>query len=62
MWIPENIIIRNVEQFNPGSHGDLIPEWLDSRIQYTLKLLLAYSENMKSIRKIINRKEFGNGM
>ena len=21
MWIPENIIIRNVEEFNPGNHG-----------------------------------------
>ena len=23
MWIPENIIIRNVEEFNPGSHGKI---------------------------------------
>ena len=30
MWIPENIIIRNVEEFNPGAHGDNIPEWLDN--------------------------------
>jgi NAD(P)H-dependent FMN reductase len=62
MWIPENIIIRNVEQFNPGSHGKLIPEWLDSRIIYSLKLLLAYSLNMKPLRDIVNRKDFGNGM
>ena len=25
MWIPEHIIIRNVGQFNPGKHGELIP-------------------------------------
>ena len=62
MWIPENIIIRNVEQYNPGANGELIPEWLDNRIVYTLKLLLAYSLNMKPLRKLINRKEFGNGM
>ena len=62
MWIPENIIIRNVEHFNPGSHGKLVPEWLDSRITYTLKLLLVYSSNMKPLRGIINRKDFGNGM
>lgn len=62
MWIPENIIIRNVEQFVTGSHGDLIPEWLDARIKYTLNLLLAYSTNMKPVRKIINRKDYGNGM
>ena len=62
MWIPENIIIRNVEEFNPGAHGKNIPEWLDDRIDYVLKLLLTYASNMKPIREIINRKDFGNGM
>ena len=62
MWIPENIIIRNVEEFNPGVHGQNIPEWLDNRIDYVLKLFLTYASNMKPIRKIINRKDFGNGM
>ena len=62
MWIPENIIIRNVEEFNPGSHGKNIPEWLDSRIDYVLKLFLTYALNMKPIREIVNRKDFGNGM
>ena len=62
MWIPENIIIRNVEEFNPGSHGKNIPNWLDNRINYVLNLLLAYASNMKPLRTIINRKDFGNGM
>jgi len=62
MWIPENIIIRNVEEFNPKAHGDNIPEWLDNRIDYTLNLLIAYSSNMKPLRQLINRKDFGNGM
>ena len=62
MWIPENIIIRNVEEFNPGNHGDNIPEWLDDRIDYVLKLLLVYASNMKPLRDLINRKDFGNGM
>ncbi len=62
MWIPENIIIRNVEEFNPGSHGKNIPDWLDNRINYVLNLLLAYASNMKPLRTIINRKDFGNGM
>ena len=62
MWIPENIIIRNVEEFNPGSHGKNIPEWLDNRIEYVLKLLLAYASNMKPLRDIVNRTDFGNGM
>jgi len=62
MWIPENVIIRNVEEYNPGVHGSSIPEWLDNRIDYTLELLLAYSLNMQPLRELINRKEFGNGM
>ena len=62
MWIPENIIIRNVEEFNPGTHGDSIPGWLDSRIDYVLKLFLAYVLNMKPLRKIVNRKDFANGL
>ncbi len=62
MWIPENIIIRNVEEFNPGAHGKNIPNWLDNRIDYVLKLFLTYASNMKTIREIINRKDFGNGM
>jgi NAD(P)H-dependent FMN reductase len=62
MWIPENIIIRNVEHFNPGFHGEDIPPWLDRRIEYTLNLLLVYSSNMKPLREVINRKDFGNGM
>ncbi len=62
MWIPENIIIRNVEEFNPGTHGDNIPEWLDDRIDYVLKLFLTYASNMRPLRDIINRKDFGNGM
>ena len=62
MWIPENIIIRNVEEFNPGAHGENIPDWLDNRIDYVLKLFLTYASNMKPLRKKINRKDFGNGM
>ena len=62
MWIPENIIIRNVEEFNPDSHGQNIPDWLDDRINYVLNLFLAYVFNMKPLRAIINRKDFGNGM
>ena len=62
MWIPENIIIRNVEEFNPGNHRENIPTWLDERIDYVLKLLLAYASSMKPLRELINRKDFGNGM
>ena len=62
MWMPENIIIRNVEEFNTENHGNIIPEWLDDRIDYVLKLILVYAKNMRPIREIVNRKDFGNGM
>ena len=62
MWIPENIIIRNVNQFSPGKHGELIPSWMDNRIEYSLNLLIKYSEYLKPIQKCINRKDFANGM
>ena len=62
LWIPENIIIRNVEHFDPGNHGNLIPEWLDKRIDYVLNLLVEYGKCLRPISKLINRKDFGNGM
>ena len=62
MWIPENIIIRNVEQFLPGNHGNLIPVWIDDRINYSCNLLLKYAKYLKPIQKFINRKDFANGM
>jgi len=62
MWIPENIIIRNVEQFSPGKHGKSIPPWIDNRITYSCDLLLKYSKYLKPIQKYINRKDFSNGM
>ncbi len=62
MWIPENLIIRNVEQFLPGNHGKLIPNWIDNRIIYSLTLLIKYAECLRPIQSFINKKEFGNGM
>ena len=62
LWIPENIIIRNVEQYNPGNHGNEIPKWLDKRIDYCLNLLLGYSKYLVPIQKHINKEDFKNGM
>ena len=60
VWIPENIIIRNVVNFSSSSKN--IPEWIDDRIDYTLGLLIKYAEYMKPIKGFVNRKDFGNGM
>ena len=62
MWIPENIIIRNVEQFSPGNQGKDIPDWIEGRLDYSLELLLAYGKYMLPLRNQINRRDFGNGM
>ena len=62
IWIPENIIIRNVKQFNPGKHGELIPLWIDDRIKYSCNLLIKYADYLKPIQKYVNRKDFSNGM
>ena len=61
MWIPENLIIRNVEQFLPGNHGKLVPSWLDQRIIYSLTLLVKYVRILKPIQSIINQR-YANGM
>ena len=62
MWIPENVIIRNVDQFCPGNHGALIPNWIDNRIKYSCNLLIKYAEYLKPLQQYINRKDFANGM
>ena len=62
MWIPENIIIRHVNDYKPGYHGPNIPEWLDRRIDYCLNLIIVYAKKLKDLSKIVNRKDFGNGM
>ncbi len=62
LWIPENIIIRNVEQYNPGNHGNEIPLWLDKRIDYCLNLLIEYSKYLDPMQKKMNKENFKNGM
>lgn len=62
MWIPENIIIRNVNEYKSNVHGPNIPEWLDSRVDYCLNLIVVYAKKMKDLSKIVNKKDFGNGM
>ena len=62
MWIPENIIIKSVQEYNPGAHSKNIPNWLDSRVDYCLNLLILYAKNMRNLSKTINRRDFGNGM
>lgn len=62
-WIPEQVIIRKVNDFHPGSGNDASPEWLTDRIDYKLRLLAAYAEAMRPIREnVVDLKRFRTGM
>ena len=62
-WIPEQIIIRRVKDFHPGSGNDASPAWLVDRIDYTIRLLAAYAEALKPVRQnVVDLKRFKSGM
>ena len=62
-WIPEQIIIRRVNDFQPGSGNDASPDWLVDRIDYSLRLLAAYAEALKPIRaNVMDLERFKTGM
>ena len=56
-WIPEHIIIRKVKEFNPGSD-----ERLNSRMDYSCKMLIEYSKALRTVRDAADLKTFKNGM
>ena len=56
-WIPEHVIIRKVKDFFPDTDGRL-----NSRIDYSCKMLVEYSKALKPIRNIADLKTFKNGM
>ena len=62
-WIPEQVIIRKVTDFQPGSGNEATPDWLTDRIDYKLRLLAAYAEATRPIREnIVDLKRFRTGM
>lgn len=56
-WIPEHVIIRKVKEFLPDSD-----ERLNSRIDYSCKMLVEYSKALKPVRNAADLKTFKNGM
>ena len=56
-WIPDHVIIRKVKEFDPDK--DLR---LNSRLDYSCKMLLEYSKALVSVRKEADLKTFKNGM
>ena len=60
MWIQKILLIEMLNSFY--LEIILIPNWLDARIKYSCNLLTKYAFYLKPIQKMINRKDFGNGM
>jgi NAD(P)H-dependent FMN reductase len=56
-WIPEHVIIRKVKEFFPDTD-----ERLDSRLDYSCKMLVEYSKALKPVRNVADLKTFKNGM
>ena len=56
-WIPEHVIIRKVKEFFPDTD-----ERLDSRLDYSCKMLVEYSKALKTVRNVADLKTFKNGM
>ena len=56
-WIPEHVIIRKVKEFLPDTD-----ERLDSRLDYSCKMLVEYSKALKPVRNVADLKTFKNGM
>ena len=56
-WIPDHVIIRKVKEFDPDK--DLR---LNSRLDYSCKMLLEYSKALVSVRNAADLKTFKNGM
>jgi len=56
-WIPDHLIIRNVEKFDGYNN-----ERISSRIDYSCMMLLEYAKALKPIRLKANFSSFKNGM
>ena len=56
-WIPDHVIIRKVKEFDPDK--DLR---LNSRLDYSCKMLLEYSKALVSVRNAADLKTFKNCM
>ena len=56
-WIPDHVIIRNVEEFNINKNIRLF-----SRMDYSCKMLIEYANALKKVRKSAELDLFKNGM
>jgi len=56
-WIPDHVIVRRAKEFSPEKEPRL-----NSRMDYSCKMLVEYSKALKSVRKASDLKTFKNGM
>jgi NAD(P)H-dependent FMN reductase len=61
-WIPEHLILKNVEHLELDQPHEKIPSWLPSRMEYTLNLLVAYAKALGPVRDVMDEKRYGAGM
>ena len=67
LYIPEHVIVRNVVNVlneNPADNNEGADSYFRERISWSLDVLLAYAEALKSVREsgITLNAKFGNGM
>ena len=56
-WIPDHVIVRRAKEFSPEKEPRL-----NSRMDYSCKMLIEYSKALKTVRKVADLKTFKNGM
>jgi len=66
-YIPEQLILRNVESIlneSPGDNNEAADSYFKERINWTLQLLQGYAKALKSMRGSVEifHDKFGNGM
>ncbi len=65
-YIPEHVIVRDVNQvLNPGEPASEDDRYLRERIDYAVKLLLAYGRALTTVREtpgLVDHARFPNGM
>lgn len=66
-YIPENLIIRDVEQVfneNPQDNDEKSDRYYKNRLNWCLNILIGYGKALKTMRNNteIHQKEFSNGM
>lgn len=62
-WLPDHLIVRKANDFEPGANNEAAPDWLVARMDHGLKILSAYAEAAKPLRTgVVDLGILRNGM